>query len=148
MTKRMGCQKMSCKCMWDAAAKQLKGIVNPKIKTLSFLLNMLKIYREEKNMLIKLIILISFAHVKYSRCFIKIQLNRYEQMDHFNDVLVIFWTVTERITMKSMRRPVKLSNTNKHIFICVMKMLGGLEMCRMSCGGVKNYIFGLTIPFL
>lgn len=36
--------------------------------------------REEKNMLIKIIILVSFAYTKYSRRFIKIHLNHYDQI--------------------------------------------------------------------
>ncbi len=46
--------------------------------------------REEKKLLNKVIILVFFAHKKYSRSFITLQLNHWCHMDYFNDVLTTF----------------------------------------------------------
>ncbi len=45
---------------------------------------------EEKKLLNKVAILVFFAYNKYSRSFIKLQLNLWCHMDYFNDVLTTF----------------------------------------------------------
>lgn len=48
--------------------------------------------------LIKLVILVSFAHIKYSHH--KIQLNHYDQLDQFNNVFSTFSTSLVRVWVK------------------------------------------------
>ncbi len=45
---------------------------------------------EEKKCWNQVIILVFFVHNKYSRSFIKLQLNHWCDKDHFNDVLTTF----------------------------------------------------------
>ncbi len=45
---------------------------------------------EEKKLLNKVVILVYFAHKKYSRSFIKLRLNHWCHMNYFNDVLTPF----------------------------------------------------------
>ncbi len=45
---------------------------------------------EEKKLLNKVVVLVFFAHKKYSRSFIKLRLNHWCHMDYFNDVLATF----------------------------------------------------------
>ncbi len=52
--------------------------------------HVLKSDTKEKKTLNKVIIFVFFAHKKYSRSFIKLQLNHWCHMDYFNNVLTTF----------------------------------------------------------
>ncbi len=45
---------------------------------------------KEKKLLNKVVIFVFFAHKKYSRSFVELQLNHWCHMDYFNDVLTNF----------------------------------------------------------
>ncbi len=59
---------------------------------------------EEKKLLNKVFIFVFFVHKKYSRSFIKLQLNHWCHMDYFNDVYLLpFWAFTVVVALLSMQ---------------------------------------------
>ncbi len=82
---------------------------------------------EEKKSLNK-VILVFFAHKKYSWSFIKLRLNHCCHMDYFNDVLAMFWGL-ERVSCIAVYAGSKSLESLyfiKNILICVPKMNKGL----------------------
>ncbi len=80
----------------------------------------------------KVIILVFFAHNKYSRRFIKLQLSTWCHMNYYTDVLAMFLDLDRVMTIAVYGRVRELSDLIKNIIICVPKMnkcLTGLELC-------------------
>ncbi len=83
----------------------------------------------------KVIIFVFFAHKKYSRSFVKLQLNHGCHMDYFNNVFTTFLDLDRVKILAVYGRVRELSEFIKNILICVPKMnegLTGLNDMRVS----------------
>ncbi len=83
-------------------------------------------WRRGDKLLNKVVIFVFFAHKKYSRSFVKWQLNHWCHMDYFNDVLASFLSLDRVRILAVYGRVGELSEFIRNILICVPKMNEGL----------------------
>ncbi len=99
----------------------------------------------------KVIIFVFFAHKKYSRSFIKLQLNPWCHMEYFTDVLATLLDLDRGSNLAVYGRVRELSDVFKSILICVPKderrsyEFGTTWGCEIND---RIFIFGWTSPLI
>ncbi len=116
----------------------LKGIVHPKMKILSLITHphvvpnpqdlheckWMAVDGDAEELLNKVIIFVFFAH-KNSHSFIKLQLNHWCHMDHFNYVLTtFFWALIVVVHLLSMQGQKALGFHQKYLNLCSLCLMG------------------------